>query len=81
MNCGLVMLRLGRISVRGKRGGCRGNVRVSAGYKPIDVPKNTLIDLFLAWKISIEGVNGRNGVDGETGTIRSHVGNLVVNVN
>ena len=81
MNYCLVMLRMGSISVRGKKGECMGNVRASEGRKPIDAAKNTMIDLFSTWNIMIEGFNGRNEVDGEPGTIRSHIGNLVGSVN
>ena len=72
---------MGRISVRGKKVECRGNVRASASCQPIDAANNNLIDLSLSWKIWIEGVSGRNGVDGEPGMIWSHVGNLVGSVN
>ena len=81
MDCGLLLLKMGSISVRGNKCECRGNVRVSASCQTIDASNNTLIDLFLTRKIRIEGINGRNGVDGEPGTIRSHVGNLVSSVN
>ena len=64
MNCGLVLLRMGSIDVRAKKGECRGNFRASAGRHPIDAANNNLIDLFLTRKISIKGVNGRNLVDG-----------------
>ena len=33
------------------------------------------------WEIRIDGVNGRNGVDGEPGTIWSHVEKFIGNVN
>ena len=75
------MLRMGRIDIKGKKGECRGNVSAGAGRQPIDSSKNTMIELFSTWNIRIEGVNGRNGVDGKPGTIRSHVGNLVGSVN
>ena len=75
------MLRMGSISVRGVKCECRGNVMSSASCQLIDASNNTLVDFFLARKISIEGVNGRNGVNGETGTIRGHVGNHDSSVN
>ena len=81
MDYGLVVLWVGRIAVRGKRGEIRGNVRTSASHKKIDVSNNALIYLSLKWKNSIEGVNGRNGINGETGTIWSQVGNLVCTLN
>ena len=81
MDCGIVVLRVGRISVRGKKGEFRGNVRASESYQKIDTDNNTTIDLFLKLKIGIKGVNIRNGVDGEPGTIWSHVGNLACSMN
>ena len=81
MDCGLVELWVGSIAVQGKKGENRGNVMASASCQLIDAANNTLIDLYLKWKIGVEGVNGRNGVDGEPGTIWSHVGNLVGSVN
>ena len=77
MNFSLVILRVGGIAVQGNKVNSRVNVRTSAGCNPIDAANNTLIDLFKTRKIRIEGVNWSNGVDGEPGTIRSHVGNLV----
>ena len=81
MDCGLVVLRLGSIAVQSNKGERRGNVRASESCQPIDAANNTLIDLFLTWKIRIEGFNKSNGVNGEPGAIRSHVGDLVVSVN
>ena len=81
MDCGLVMLIIGGIDVRGKKCDCRGNVRASTSRQLIDASKNTLIYLFSTRKIGIERVNGRNGIDWEPGTIRSHVGNFVGSVN
>ena len=81
MDCGLVVLWVGRIAVRGNKGESRGNVRTSASCKPIDASKNDLINLSSVRKIRIEGVNGRNGINGEPGTIWSHVGNLVCTLN
>ena len=75
------MLRIGSIFVRGKKGECRSNFRASSGSHPIEAVKNTLIELFLMLNIRIEGFNARNGVDEESGTIRSHIGNLVGSVN
>ena len=80
MYCGLVMLRMRRIAIQFKKGEIRVNVRASAVCQPIDAANNNLIELLLTRKIRIKGVNGRNGVDGEPGTIRSHVGNLVGSV-
>ena len=54
-----------------------GNVRTSASCKTIDAVNNALIDLYSTSKIRIEGVNGRNGINGKPGTIWSHVGNFV----
>ena len=68
---------MGSITVQGNKGECSGNIREIASRLPIDAANNTLIDLYLTWEIRIEGVNRRNGVDGEPGTIWSHVGNLV----
>ena len=76
MNCGIVMLSMRSIAVQGKKYEGRFNFRDSAGYKPIDAVNNTLIDLILTQKIRIYWVNGRNGVNWEPGTIKSHVGNL-----
>ena len=76
MKCGLVVLRMWSIAVWGKKCLWRCNVRVSASCKPVDAANNILIDLFLTRNISIWWVNGRNGVEWEAGTIRSHVGNL-----
>ena len=81
MECGLLVLRVGSIAIRGKKVGHRGNFRASASCQPIYEDKNTLIDLFSTWEIRVEGVNGRNGVDGEPVKIWSHVGNLVGSVN
>ena len=81
MYCSLVVLWVGSISVQGKKGNCRGNVRASASFQTIHAANNNLIELSSMWRIRIEVVNGRNGVDGEPGTIWSHVGNLVSNVN
>ena len=77
MDFGLVVLRVGRISVRGNKGEYRDNVRKNGSVQPIDTSNNTMIYLFLTCKMIMEGVNRRNGVDGEPGTIWSHVGNLV----
>ena len=81
MDCGLVLLWVVSIAVRGKKGECGVNVRASESCQPIDASKNTLIDLSSMWKIRIGGFSGSNGVDGEPGTIWSHVGNLVGSVN
>ena len=75
------MLRVARIDVRCKKGERGGNVKASESRQPVYTAKNTLIDLFLTWKIRIEGFNKSNGVNGEPGAIRSHVGDLVVSVN
>ena len=75
------MLRMGSIYVQGKKCECKVNSRASAGCQTIDAANNTLIDLFLTRNTRIEGVNGRNGVNGEPGTIRSHVGNRFGSVN
>ena len=64
MDYGLVVLWVGRISVRGKKVECRGNVRAGASRQPIDATNNNLIDLFSTWRIRIKGVNGNNGFDG-----------------
>ena len=64
MNCGLVVLCVGSIVVRGKKGEIRGNVRTSVSRNIIDSANNTLIDLSLTCNISIEGVNRRNGING-----------------
>ena len=40
-----------------------------------------MIDLSSTRKIRIEGVNGRNGINWEPGTIWSHVWNLVCTLN
>ena len=81
MECGLVVLWVGSIAIQCNKGECRENVRASASYQPIDTANNNLIDLYSTWNNRIEGVNGRNGVDGEPGTICSNVGNLVESVN
>ena len=81
MDCGLVVLWVGSISVRGNKVDCRGNVRSSASFQPIDSANNNLIDLSSTWKIGINGVNRRNGVDEEPGTIWIHVGNPVGSFN
>ena len=81
MDCGLVVFRVGIIDIRGKKGEIRGNVRTSASLKPIYAADNSLIDLYLTWNINIEGVNGRNVINGEPGTIWIHVGNLVCTMN
>ena len=81
MDCGLVVLWVGSISVQGKKGECRGNVGLSASCQSIDAANNNLIDLSLTWKIEIEWVNGGNGFDGEPGMICCHIGNLVGSVN
>ena len=80
MDRGLVLLWACSIAARGKEGEYGGNVRVSSSCQKIYVANNTLIDLSLAWKIGIKGFKGRNGVNGEPGTIWSHVGNLVGSV-
>ena len=81
MDCSIVVLWMGSISVRGKKGDFRGDARTSESFQTIDAANNTLIDLSSTWRIRIEGVNGRNGVDGEPGTIWGHVENLVGSVN
>ena len=81
MDCGLAVLWVGRTALRGKKCECRGNVRASESCQKIDAANNNLIGLYLTWKISIKGVNGRNGVNGEPGTMWSHVGNLVISAN
>ena len=65
MKCGLIVLWVGRIAVRGKNCDNRGNVRTSESCKPIDSDKNALIDLSSTRKTRIEGVNGRNGIMGK----------------
>ena len=60
MNCGVIVLWVGRIAIRGKEYEDKGNVSTSASCKPIDVANNALIDFFLTRKIRIEGVNWRN---------------------
>ena len=81
MDCGLVVLWVGSISVRGNKGDIRGNARISVSCNPIDTVNNAMIDLYSTWKIRIEGVNGINGINGEPGTIWSHVGNLLCPLN
>ena len=81
MSYSLVMLWMGGISLLGNKCKCRGNIRASAVRMPIDYDNNTMIDLFFTRKISIEGFTGRNVFDGEPGTIRGHVGNLVGSAN
>ena len=76
MNCVLIVLWVGIISVRGKECDNRCNARTSASCKPIDEDKNSLIDLSLTRKIRIEGINCRNGINGEAGAIMCHIGNL-----
>ena len=65
MNCDLIVLWVGIIDVRGKKFENRGNVRTGENCKPIDTAKNALIDFYLMRKIRIEGVNWRNGINGE----------------
>ena len=72
---------MGSITVQVKKRECRGNGRVSAICKPIDAVNNTLIDLFLAQNIRIEGFNGKNVVNVEPITIRSNIENLIGSVN
>ena len=81
MECGLVVLRVGIIDARGKKGERRVNFRASEVCHPIAASNNTLIDLLSTWKISIYGIKGRNVVYGGTGTIWIHAGNLVGSVN
>ena len=69
MDYGLVLLWVVNIAVLSKNVECRGNIRDSASFQLIDAANNALIDLSPAWKIVIEGVNGRNGVDGVLGTL------------
>ena len=64
MNCSLIVLWVGRIYVWGKKCENRSNVRTSASCKPIDVANNALIYLSSTWKISTEGINRRNGING-----------------
>ena len=81
MNCGLIVLRLGRIAARGKEYYNRCNVRTSASCKPIDTANDVMIDLSLKRKIRIEGINWRNGINGGAGAIWCHIGKLVCNLN
>ena len=53
MNCGFVMLSMRIIAVRGKKGDCRGNIRAIACRQPVDADNNTMIEMFLTWKIKI----------------------------
>ena len=73
MNCGLIVLWVGSIDVRGKKG-------ESGACKPIDTANSVVIELFLTRKIRIEGFNGRNEINGEHRMIWIHVGNLVCNL-
>ena len=54
---------------------------MSESRKPIDAANNDMIDLSSTRKIRIEGVNGRNGINGEPGMIWSPVRNLVYTLN
>ena len=74
MNCGLIVLWVSIIAVRGKKCDNRGNVMMSVSCNPFFAANNDLIELSLTRNIRIEGVNGRNGINGESGTIWSHVG-------
>ena len=69
MNCGIIVLWMGRISVLGKDFENRFNVSTSASCNPIDAAKNYLIYLLSTRKTRIEGINWGNGINGEAGAI------------
>ena len=75
------MLLVGRIYILGKECENRGNVRTSESCKPIDAANNVLIDLYSTRNIRIEGVNWRNGINGEAGAIWCHIGKFICTLN
>ena len=77
----LVVLWVVSIAVRVKKCERRGNVRTIKSLKTIDAANNAMIYLYFTWKIRINRINGRNGINGEPGMIWSHVGNLVCTLN
>ena len=81
MNCGLIVLWVWILAVRGVKCENMHNVRTSASCKPIDAANNALIDLLLTIKIRIEGINGRNGINEEGGAIWCHIWYFVSTLN
>ena len=81
MNCGLIMLWVGRIVIWGDKCENGRNVSTIAISKPICAANNALIDLSSAIKISIEDINGRNLINGEAGAIWCHIWNIVGTLN
>ena len=77
MNCGLIMLWVGRIAVGGKECENRCNVRTISSCKPIDAANNAVIYLSSNRKIHIEVINWRNRINGEAGAIWCHIENLI----
>ena len=76
MNCGLILLWVGRISLWGNEFDNMGNVSTIASCKQNDTANNALIYMSSTRKIRIKGVNCRNWINGEAGAIWSHIENF-----
>ena len=74
---GFIVLCMGSITVRFKKGEYRSNIRVGADSDPIDTADGVLIYFLLDGKIRVERINRSNLVDGIIRLIRIHVWNLV----
>ena len=81
MNCGLIMLWVGRIAVGGKECENRCNVRTISSCKPIDAANNALIYLSSTRNIRIKEINWMNGINGEAGSIWCHIGDFIGTLN
>ena len=71
-----IMLVRGGLVIRGEEGESRRNVGASGCREPVDGANDALVDFGTALEIWVGGIGSSDRIDGETGTPRSHVGNL-----
>ena len=77
MKGSLIVLLMGRFSVRCKKFECRISIRMGTGDNPIDTANNALIYLFSEENVRVGRINRRYRVNLVTRAIRSHVQYLV----
>ena len=67
--------------VGGQEGECRGNIWSGTCSQPVDTADNTLIAFGTSFQVRVGGIRRRDGIDGYTRSIRSHVGDGIELIN
>ena len=77
----LVVLMVGRIRIRAKKGECRRNTWLSACSKPVDTPNNALITFLVPFEIRLLGIRWEKQVNGHARLVGCHGGDWMKLIN